>query len=41
VAVHADRTPAPQEVLPTNSATVAMDEVVPGDGARCPRQCRR
>jgi hypothetical protein len=34
VAAHADGTPAPEGVLPTDTVTAATDEVVPGDGVR-------
>jgi hypothetical protein len=36
VAAHADGTPAPKGVLPTDTVTAATDEVVPGDGSLAP-----
>jgi hypothetical protein len=36
VAAHADGTPTLEEALPTDTATVAIDEVVPEDGSPVP-----
>jgi hypothetical protein len=36
VTAHIDRAPAPEEVLPTDMMTVAMDEMVPRDGSLAP-----